>query len=54
MTDHIVKSQVKESVDANVSSEFYEALDEEVGRLLARAEERARENGRSTVQARDV
>lgn len=54
MADHIVKSQVKESVDANVAADFYEALDEEVARLLERAEERAEANNRNTVQPRDL
>ncbi len=54
MAELIVKSQVKESVDANVSADFYEALDAEVEELLAAAEERAEANGRSTVQPRDL
>lgn len=54
MSEHIVKSQVKETVDLNVSSDFYEALDEEVAELLEDAEERAEANGRSTVQPRDL
>lgn len=54
MADHVVKSQVKETLDANVSADFYEALDEEVEELLHRAQERAEANGRSTVQPRDL
>lgn len=54
MADLIVKSQVKESVDANVSSDFYDALDERVEEILDAAAERAEQNGRSTVQPRDV
>lgn len=54
MAEHIVKSQVKESVDANVAADFYEELDEEVARLLELAEERAEANGRNTVQPRDL
>lgn len=54
MSEHIVKSQVKESVEANVAADFYEALDEEVVELLEEAEDRARANGRSTVQPRDL
>lgn len=54
MSEHIVKSQVKESLDVNVSSDFYEALDEEVQELLDEAQERAQANNRSTVQPRDL
>jgi len=54
MTDHIVKTQIKETVDADVSAEFYRALDEEVVRLLERAEERAEQNDRQTVLPQDV
>ena len=38
----------------NVSSDFYDALDEEVSELLADAAERADSNDRKTVQARDL
>ncbi len=54
MTDHIVKAQVRESVETNVASDFYEALDDRVEELLAEAEERAVANGRNTVQPRDL
>jgi len=54
MSDLIVKSAVKESVDGNVAADFYDALDEEVAELLADAERRAGDNGRSTVQPRDL
>lgn len=55
MSELIVKAAVKEAVgEKNVSSEFYEALDEEVGELLDRVSERAEANGRKTVQPRDL
>lgn len=55
MPDLIVKSAVKESLnDMNVASDFYDALDDEVGELLANASRRANENDRKTVQPRDL
>lgn len=55
MADLIVKSAVKEALEGqNVSSDFYSALDAEVESLLTRAAERADENGRKTVQPRDL
>lgn len=55
MPDLIVKSAVKDELaDQNVSSEFYDELDTEVRALLDEAAERAQENDRKTVQARDL
>ena len=55
MATMIVKAAVKEQlVDQNVSSDFYDALDDEVSNLLAEASRRAEENDRKTVQARDL
>ncbi len=55
MADLIVHSTVKEQLaDQNVSSDFYGALDDEVSELLADAAQRADENDRKTVQARDL
>jgi histone H3/H4 len=55
MADLIVKAAVKEALDdKNVSSDFYDALDEEVDRLLDNAAGRAEANGRKTVQPRDL
>lgn len=55
MADLVVKSSVKEELeDVNVSSDFYDALDEEVGALLEDARRRASENDRKTVQPRDL
>ncbi|WP_160135481.1 DUF1931 domain-containing protein [Halococcus salsus] len=55
MADYIVQSAVKEELsDMNVSADFYDALDEEVAELLNRAAQRAEDNDRKTVQARDL
>jgi len=55
MADLIVKAAVKEELnDMNVSSDFYDALDEEVTGLLEDAARRADENDRKTVQPRDL
>ncbi|MFC7165300.1 DUF1931 domain-containing protein [Halospeciosus flavus] len=55
MAELIVKAAVKEALeDHNVSSDFYEALDDEVRELLEEAAERAEANDRKTVQPRDL
>ncbi|EMA41110.1 MULTISPECIES: hypothetical protein [Halococcus] len=55
MADLIVKAAVKDELsEMNVSSDFYDALDEEVSELLADAARRADENDRKTVQPRDL
>ncbi len=55
MSDLIVKSAVKEALEGqNVSSDFYDALDDEVADLLQSAAGRAEANGRKTVQPRDL
>jgi histone H3/H4 len=55
MTDLIVNAAVKEQLaDQNVSSDFYDALDNEVADLLADAAQRAADNDRKTVQPRDL
>jgi histone H3/H4 len=55
MADLIVQSAVKEQLaDQNVSSDFYDALDEEVEELLTDAARRAEDNDRKTVQPRDL
>ncbi|EMA56026.1 hypothetical protein [Halococcus thailandensis] len=55
MTDLIVKAAVKDELsDMNVSSDFYDALDEEVSELLEDAAQRASDNDRKTVQPRDL
>lgn len=55
MADLIVQSAVKGRLEEmNVAADFYDALDEEVDRLLERAVHRAQENDRKTVQPRDL
>lgn len=55
MVDVLKKSGVREAAEGvNVGSDFYEALDERAQELIERAVERAEENGRRTVKARDV
>lgn len=55
MADLIVKAAVKEQIeDKNVSSDFYDALDDEVATVLDNAARRAEENDRKTVQPRDL
>lgn len=54
-TDLIVKSKIKEAVqELNVSGEVPEALNRKVEQLLKEAAERAKANGRRTLQARDL
>ena len=55
MADLVVQAAVKEELgDNNVSSDFYDALDEEVADLLENASRRASGNDRKTVQPRDL
>ena len=55
MADLIVKSKIKEAVkDLNIASDVAEALNEKVNSLLKDAAERAKANGRKTLQARDL
>ncbi len=55
MVHCLKKSGVRDHAEGvNVGSDFYDALDDEVMRLIDRAVERAEENGRRTVKARDV
>jgi histone H3/H4 len=58
MSDHpdiIIKSKIKDAVpDLNVSGEVPEALNKKVIQLLKDASERAKANGRRTLQARDL
>ena len=55
MADTIVKAAVKEELsEMNVSSDFYDALNEEVSELLENAKRRAEANDRKTVQPRDL
>jgi histone H3/H4 len=52
----IVKSAVRDLVKgkANVSEEFLKRLDADVAALVRRAADRARDNNRKTLKARDA
>ena len=55
----IVVSNIKniakiEDKPLNVSSDFYEALDEKVKEIIGTACKRAKSNGRNTVMGKDV
>jgi len=55
MTDLIVKSGVRDTLDDRpISSDFYEALDEEAKILLEEASRRAEANERQTVMPEDL
>jgi histone H3/H4 len=51
----IVKAKIKDNVgDANVASDFVEALNVEVKNLIKKAVKRAEGNNRKTVMAKDL
>jgi len=52
----IVKNAIKDLVrgKANVSADFYDALDSEVKAIVKKALDRAKANSRKTIQARDL
>ncbi len=55
MADVLKKSGVREEAEGvNVGSKFYERLDKKVKDMIKRSVERAKNNGRKTVKARDV
>lgn len=55
MVDLIVKSKIKETVpDLQVSGDVPEALNKKVIKLLEEAANRAKLNGRRTLQSRDL
>lgn len=55
MAQCVKKSGVREAADGmNVGTEVYEEVDRQVQDMIRRAVERAQENGRKTVKARDV
>jgi histone H3/H4 len=51
----IVKSAIREMMKgkANVGEDFFKKLDADVAAVVRRAAERANENGRKTLKARD-
>ena len=55
MVDLIVKSKIKEAVpDLQVAAEVADALNKKVEQLLKDGAERAKANGRRTLQGRDL
>lgn len=51
----VVRSKIKDFVkDMNVSGDFSEALSKKCEQLIKDAIERAKANGRRTVQSRDI
>jgi histone H3/H4 len=55
MVDLIIKSKIKDAVpELNVAGEVAEALNKKVESILKEASERAKQNGRRTLQARDI
>lgn len=51
----VVRSKIKEvAKDMNVASDFADALNEEVKKLVDKAVKRAEANGRKTIQPRDL
>ncbi|MEK6800455.1 MAG: DUF1931 domain-containing protein [Nanoarchaeota archaeon] len=55
MVDLIIKSKIKDAVkELNVAAEVSEALNKKVLELLDHAAQRAKANGRRTLQARDL
>lgn len=55
MTTIVKKQGIREHTEGfNVGSGVYEAVDRKVQELLSEAVERAEQNGRRTVKARDV
>ncbi|MDP3881576.1 MAG: DUF1931 domain-containing protein [Nanoarchaeota archaeon] len=55
MVDIIIKSKIKAAVpDLNVAEEVADALNSKVIKILEEAANRAKLNGRRTLQARDL
>ncbi|MCJ7479096.1 MAG: DUF1931 domain-containing protein [Candidatus Nanohaloarchaeota archaeon QJJ-7] len=55
MADTITKSGVRDAAGGmNVGTEVYDELDTRVREMIDRASDRAQENGRKTLKARDV
>lgn len=48
------KTKIKEMTEFQVSEEFCEELERQVGDIIKRAETRARENSRRTLLKRDL
>lgn len=55
MVDIIIKSKIREAVNGlSVAAEVADALNRKVLKILDEAAERAKANGRRTLQARDL
>ncbi|MDY6776950.1 MAG: DUF1931 domain-containing protein [Candidatus Nanohaloarchaea archaeon] len=55
MTQVVKKSAIRDAAEGmNVGADVYDEVDREVRAMIDRAAERARENGRKTLKARDV
>ena len=55
MVDLIIKSKIKSAVpDLSVAGEVADELNKKVTKLLEEAAHRAKQNGRRTLQARDL
>jgi len=55
ITDLIIKSKIKSAVpELSVAGEVPDALNKKVHKILQDASERAKANGRRTLQARDL
>ena len=50
----VVRSKIKGLSDLNVSGSFADALSEEVLKMVKKAEERAKANGRKTLKPCDI
>ena len=50
----VIKSNIRLAVELSVAEEVEPALNKLVNDVLRKAEERARANGRRTIQARDL
>lgn len=55
MAQCITKAGVREAAgNVNIGADVYDELDQRVQQMIDRAADRARENGRKTLKARDV
>jgi histone H3/H4 len=50
----VVRSKIKSATELNVSGSFADALSEEVKAMIAKAEKRAKDNGRKTLKPCDL
>lgn len=50
----VIKSNIRKYTELSVADEFEITLERKVEELIKKAEERAKANGRRTIQARDL